>query len=277
MVAVHNIDAGRVQVFADVLRLLNRERVPYVVGGAFAVGYYTGLWRDTKDMDLFLERKNVGKAMRILRTLGFDCWMEADHWLGKCSRADAIVDLIHGFGDWFSKIDRAWIDRAEPAQLFGVRVLIAPIEEVILSKSFVAHRERFDGADIAHLIRARRGQMDWDHLLARYGPYWELLLVYLLLFQFIYPSDRWMIPDSILNTLLERVRGQMREPIPAERVSRGPLLDRYQFVYDIDDWGYHDPREELAMAQGGAREDVIRDRATARRMLESGQVRPSRE
>jgi len=277
VVAEHKIDVERASIFADVLRLLNRERVPYVVAGAFAVGYYTGLWRDTKDMDLFLVREDAERGMRILSTIGFTCWIEAEHWLGKCTRGDTMVDLIYGYGNWFRSIDRAWIDRAQPSELFGVRVLFAPLEEMILSKSFVAHRERFDGADIVHLIRASRGKMDWDHLVRRYGEYQDLLLPYLLLFRFIYPSEGWVIPDRIMMKLIERVKEQMNEPTSIERVCRGPLLDRYQFVYDIDDLGYHDPREELAVAQGGTREQVVLDRQIARRMLENGRVRPREE
>ena len=36
-------------------------------------------------------------------------------------------------------------------------------------------RERFDGADIVHILRACAETMNWDRLLLRFEPYWQLL------------------------------------------------------------------------------------------------------
>jgi len=273
MAALRDMDAQRFSVFANALRRLEQAQIPFVVGGAFALGHYTGIWRDTKDMDLFLQHENVGRAVQVLGRMGFRHWIEAQHWLGKCQKEDSVVDLIFGFGNWLASVDRPWIERAQNGELFGVPVLIAPVEELILSKAYVAHRERFDGADVVHLLRASKGRLDWHHLLSRFGEHWELLLAYLLLFRFVYPSDRKLVPERVMELMVSRLQEQLRQPAPSERITRGPLLDRYQFIFDIDSLGYHDPREELAMAQGYSREAVIKDRQVARRMLETGQVR----
>ena len=49
-------------------------------------------------------------------------------------------------------------------------VLLAPPEEMIWSKAFVCERERYDGADVNHLLRACGRQMDWQRLLAALRP-----------------------------------------------------------------------------------------------------------
>ncbi len=68
-----------------------------------------------------------------------------------------------------------------------VEVLLAPPEEMIWSKSFVLERERYDGADVNHLLHACGESLDWERLLHRFDRYWEVLFSHLLLFQFAYP------------------------------------------------------------------------------------------
>ena len=48
-------------------------------------------------------------------------------------------------------------------------------EELIASKLFIARRERFDGADIAHVIYGTKGDLDWQRILRMAGEHWEML------------------------------------------------------------------------------------------------------
>jgi hypothetical protein len=45
---------------------------------------------------------------------------------------------------------------------------------MIWSKAFVMERERFDGADVAHLLRSMGPRLDWDRILRRFDRYWEV-------------------------------------------------------------------------------------------------------
>jgi len=54
------------EVFRNWLEILNRAEIPYILGGAFAVYFYTGGWRDTKDMDVFLQAKDLRRALEAL-------------------------------------------------------------------------------------------------------------------------------------------------------------------------------------------------------------------
>jgi len=56
---------------------------------------------------------------------------------------------------------------------------VIPAEEMLLSKIFVASRDRYDMSDVLHLIFTARGRLDWDLILAGVGEHWELLLAYL--------------------------------------------------------------------------------------------------
>src|SRR6266496_5452609 len=60
------------QLFREVLTLFNEKHVPYVVSGAFALQKHTGIWRNTKDLDLFLAPEDVPRAMQALKDHGFE-------------------------------------------------------------------------------------------------------------------------------------------------------------------------------------------------------------
>jgi predicted nucleotidyltransferase len=138
------------QLFREVLTLLNESGVQYVISGAFALREHTGICRDTKDLDVFLPPENVAEAMDFLRRSGFECEVADPVWLAKAHRGDFFVDLITGMSTGTITVDQSWIDRATPAEVFGIPVKVLGPEELIASKLFVTRRERFDGADIAH-------------------------------------------------------------------------------------------------------------------------------
>lgn len=89
--------------------------------------------------------------------------------------------------------------------MHGVRVQLTPPEELIRSKAFVQERERFDGADVLHLVRHVGESLDWPRLLARFGPHWRVLLSHLVLFGFAYPSQRHQIPQWVMTALTRRL------------------------------------------------------------------------
>ena len=68
-------------LFCEVLQHLNRAGVPYVVSGAFALQKHTGIWRNTKDLDLFLPPQAVPDALRHLQEQGFETEVRDPVWL----------------------------------------------------------------------------------------------------------------------------------------------------------------------------------------------------
>ena len=113
---------------------------------------------------------------------------------------------------------------------------------MILSKSFVMERERYDGADVAHLILALGAKLDWERLLSRFEKNWRVLFAHLVLFGFIYPAERSRVPNWVMRELHARMRAEHATQSHAEHVCQGTLLSREQFLIDIQDWGYNDAR-----------------------------------
>ena len=74
-----------------------------------------------------------------------------------------------------------------PSVILEVPVHLVAAEEMIWSKAFVMERERYDGADITHILRKSGATLDWVRLLRRFDLHAALLLSHLVLFQFVYP------------------------------------------------------------------------------------------
>ena len=207
------LDAETRRVYVDALSALRQGGVEFLIGGAHALAPYTGVVRDTKDLDVFLRKEDCDQALAVLGEAGFATELTFPHWLGKAYAGDRFVDLIFGSGNGVAIVDDLWFAYARPGQVLGVPVRLCPPEEMIWSKAFIMERERFDGADIAHLIQACGRDLDWRRLLGRFGRRWRVLLSHLILFGFIYPGERTIIPDAVMAHLLRRLE--------RERAGRG--------------------------------------------------------
>ncbi|HEX7085382.1 MAG TPA: hypothetical protein VF198_03405 [Vicinamibacterales bacterium] len=227
------MSAPRRGFYQRVLRALVRERVPCLVGGTYALEDHTGIRRATKDLDLFILDGGWDAAAAALAREGIHTTLPFPHWLGKAHRGRLCVDLLYASGNGLCRVDESWFTHAPERVFWGVRAMVCPVEELIWSKSFVQERERFDGADVLHLLRAQADELDWDHLLARFGENWEVLLSHLVLFRFVYPGDRDRIPARVLRTLVDRL---LHEPLRpgVEHLCRGTLLSREQYLADIE-------------------------------------------
>lgn len=225
--------------YRDVLRALEQGGIPCAVGGAFAFHRHTGIWRTTKDLDLILVPNCLSAALDQLSAAGFETWVQDPVWLAKATRGDYFVDLITGVGNASLVADPSWIELAIPDEILGVPCRILGAEELLASKSFVARRERFDGADIVHLIRACGDRLDWKRILQLLGDHWELLLWSLVLFAYVYPGRTSLVPERLWADLTSRFLDRVTHPHP-EFPSRGTLVDPLMFAIDVNEWGERD-------------------------------------
>jgi hypothetical protein len=226
------------------LRKLTEARIPFLVGGAYALAHYTGIIRHTKDFDIFVKAEDSERTLETLAQAGYLVERTFPHWLGKAFSEVGFFDVIHSSGNGVATVDQAWLDHAEEAVILDQTLKLCPVEEIIWSKSFVMERERYDGADIAHLLRVRGAQLDWKRLVSRFGPHWRVLLSYLVLFGFIYPGERSTIPSGVMAELIGRLQDEQIRPCPDERICQGTVLSREQFLFDIETAGYRDARLE---------------------------------
>ena len=224
------------------LHVLSDARVPFLVGGSHAILNYTGIVRETKDFDLFVRRDDLDAGLGALREAGYNTEVTFPHWLAKARQGRDVVDLVFSSGNGICRVDDLWFQFATEADVLGMPVKIAPVEELMWQKSFVMERERYDGADVAHILRTCAESLDWDRVLQRFDPYWHLLLSHLVLFGFVYPSERHRIPERIMTELMTRLQQQISSQPETDRVCRGTLVSRAQYLLDIGRYGYEDAR-----------------------------------
>lgn len=227
------------ETYCAVLEMLRRERIPCAVGGAFALHEHTGIWRTTKDLDFLMEASTVPRTLALLERMGFTTGIKDPVWLAKAARGDYFVDFITGVGNATLPVDASWIERARPAEILGVPCRILAAEEMIASKVFVTRRERFDGSDVVHLIRARGEQLDWELVLHLMAEHWMMLYWSLVLYAFVYPAETDKVPERIWQQLSRRFAEEVRDPRRGE-ASRGTLVDPLMFAIDVQEWGLAD-------------------------------------
>ncbi|MDP3761854.1 MAG: nucleotidyltransferase [Ramlibacter sp.] len=225
------------------LRVLVDAHVPFLVGGAFAHACFTGIRRSTKDLDLFIRREDYDRVAALAQAEGWRSDIPYPHWLAKVYAGEDFIDLIFNSGNGVTPVDELWFRNNAQAEVLGVPVRLANMEDGFLSKAFIMERERYDGADIAHLLQANAEQLDWSGLVQRFGRHWRVLLAHLTLFGYIYPGERHRVPRWVMDQLLARLADETRRPPAVDpHVCAGTLLSREQYLHDVERLGYVDGR-----------------------------------
>jgi hypothetical protein len=229
------------QFYLDSMRVLDEAGIEYLVGGAYALAHYAGVIRHTKDFDVFIRKSDLPRTLGAFERAGYLTELVFPHWLAKAfkPRSEDFVDIIFSSGNGLCDVDDEWFDHAVPGTALDHPARLVPAEEIIWTKAFIQERERFDGADIAHLLLTRGPELDWPRLKKYFRGHEQVLLAHLILFTYIYPSERQQVPWAIVEELIQRVRDQ---PIPAEKICRGTTISRAQYLPDIRDQGFIDSR-----------------------------------
>jgi hypothetical protein len=233
------------EIYKEALRALNESGIDYAVGAAFARHAYTSIWRPTKDLDLFVRPQDLRTMMDVLEEIGFETEVNNFSWLSKAWKGGFFIDMIFGTGNGHLPIDDRSFDGAKKGKVLGLTVKLMPIEEMIATSMYVAGRNRFDGGEVVHLIRASKGKIDWGRILERMGENRALVLWHLLFFDFIYPGHSNYLPQDLMIQLFEEAKQHWEaEKKQHSRAFRGTLLDPYSYTVDVKDWGYEDRRNK---------------------------------
>jgi hypothetical protein len=224
------------------IRALVEARAPFLVGGGFALFSYLGRWRTTKDVDIFIRADDLHTVLHILMRAGFQCEITDTAWLAKARRDDACIDIIFCSYNGLLPVDDGWFANARRAVVLGIPVRIVGPEEIIASKAFVAARDRFDGADISWLLRATGDTLDWNRVERLIGEHWQVLLWQLLHFLYVFPSERYLVPASLWQRLLNRLGDELGAAHYDPLICRGPMLDPKLYQAEIVVRGAADPR-----------------------------------
>jgi len=229
-----------VDFYRDSLALLKESGIPFLLSGTYALSCFTGIVRPTKDLDVFCKPSDAPKILAFFKARGYHIEVEDERWIGKVWQGDNFFDVIFNISSASIPITDEWFQKVYEAEVYGTAVRITPPTEFVLSKIFLQTRYRYDGADVAHTILKQHREIDWKRLLSAVELYWEVLLIQILNFRFIYPTERDLIPRWLFDELIDRVQAQAELPAAGIKICRGRLLSPRDFVIDISEWGFAD-------------------------------------
>ena len=226
--------------YVESLKLLAQSEIPFLLSGTYAVSAYTGIVRPTKDLDVFCKAGDFPRILAFFQERGYQTEVEDERWIGKVYSGKHFFDVIFNFSTAEIPITDDWFEGAPTIEVYGSQAKITKPTELIWSKAFLQDRYRYDGADVAHVILKKADEVDWKRLLSYMEAFWEVLLIHLLNFRFIYPTERHLIPRWLMEELMDRLRAHLVLPPPKVKVCRGRLFSPRDYVHDISEWGFAD-------------------------------------
>ncbi len=193
------------EIYRLVISKANARGLRFAIGGGFAVNVYTGLQRNTKDLDIYIAPSDCETMIEILAQAGMSDYYEQlpydRKWIYRGTADGVIVDLIWAMANQAARVDEAWLTRGPEVEIAGQQLRLLPPEELLWTKLYVVQRDRCDWPDVLNLIYSRGETLDWKHLLKRLGDDAALLAGVLTLFVWLCPGRARMVPGWLWERL----------------------------------------------------------------------------
>jgi hypothetical protein len=177
--------------------------IPFAVGGGIAMGVYTGMFRDTKDIDLYVVPEHREAIQAILSAAGLEDYYDQlpydRGWIYRSIQGKVIVDIIWSMANYKAPVDERWITGGPQVEIRGEQLRVVPPEEMIWAKLYIMQRDRCDWPDVLNLIRAQADRLDWRHLLERLGPDAPILYANLGIFRWLCPEAAGSMPSWLIE------------------------------------------------------------------------------
>lgn len=223
--------------YHHVLDTLLASTIPFMVGGTYAFNAYTGMLRETKDIDLITTKANCKRILSLFRKQGYATEILDAMWIGKIYHKDNFVDVIFAERNGVYKVNNSWFELIRKGQVLGREVPLMPIEYMISTKVYVQFREKYDGSDINYLLLQYAKEIDWITLTRQIAPHWQLLFAHLLFFTFVFPSKRNTIPSWVIKMYIRNLQECFSQPPPNTRITKGHLIS-YEYAWAINQLDY---------------------------------------
>lgn len=222
--------------YQEILDILIAEKIPFMVGGTYAFTAYTGIMRETKDLDLITTKENTLKALQLLGEKGFATELLDPLWIGKIYHDDIFIDIIFAERNNIYQVTKPWFENPRFATVMHRKLQLMPLEYMISTKAYVAFREKYDGSDINYLLLQHATKINWDLLVARMKPDWQLLFMHLIMFMYVFPSAKETIPPWVIQKYVQKLQDFL--PIQVDKkITKGHLIS-YEYVYAIEKLGF---------------------------------------
>jgi hypothetical protein len=143
---------------------LRDEGVDHMLGGGLAIWARGGPPSD-HDVDLLLREEDADRGLQALADAGFRTEKPPEQWLYKAWDGDNLVDLVfHPAG---GPIGDEHFARAEELEVSAHRMLVASIDDVLVTKLLAITEQDPDYRVVLEIARALREQVNWRSVARR--------------------------------------------------------------------------------------------------------------
>ncbi len=199
---LNTISDTNFQIYKEAADVLERNSVPYVIGGGIAVMAF-GRLRDTKDIDFYIKIEHQGNALKYLAEAGFEVDpMDGVGWLAKAFKGGLTIDFIlENVGGLHT--DQETIDRGKRRMIGKYAFIIMAPEDLIIRKIMAMRSDRNDWFDCISVLSRTYDSFDWEYFISlAYKANMERALSFLLYVR----SDREHVvpvPDEIISRMVK--------------------------------------------------------------------------
>jgi hypothetical protein len=186
-------------VHREAVAALRQRGVRFAVGGGLAFSAWSGRWRNTKDVDLFLPPADHPAAVEALASVGFVDYFDQlpydRKWIFRGYKDGLILDLIWQMANYRTAVEPDWVVRGQAIELWGDPIQALAVEELVWTKLYILQRERCDWPDLLNLLHTCGETMDWPYLLSNVGEDARLLAGLLSVYAWLHPEGAALLPD----------------------------------------------------------------------------------
>jgi hypothetical protein len=213
------------EIYKAVIAEARVRAIPFAVGGGLSAMTYAGLWRNTKDIDLYILPRDRERMIKLVTDLGLRDYYEKQgydrNWIYRSYTGDTIVDLMWAMANQRSQVTESWLEGPEiEVDGEGFR-LLAP-DKSLWTKLYVLQRDRTDWPDALNVLHGVGPELDWLSILRELGEDRPLLAGLISVFGWLCPASAAELPDWLWAELgLQRSQNQMGNDCN----SRAELLD----------------------------------------------------
>src|SRR5947208_1604263 len=149
--AARKAKGKRAEFYRRSMQVLQNANIPFLIAGAGAVRFYTGVSRQTKDFDLHLRPHHIDGALDAFAHAGYKTEKTFPHWLAKAKRGRNCVDLISRLRNENSV---SGSDRLCRGTLLSRQQYLWDVEERGFRDARLEKRAHMNEGDIAHWTKA---------------------------------------------------------------------------------------------------------------------------
>jgi hypothetical protein len=146
--------------------VLRDAEIPFALSGGLAA-YARGGPETEHDVDFFLKPEDAERALEALERAGYKPERPPEEWLLKAfdTQCGVLVDLI--FDPSGGPITDEWLERAEELEVVAMRMPVATLEDVFVTKLLSVVEQEPDFSATLEIARSLREQIDWAEVRER--------------------------------------------------------------------------------------------------------------